>query len=154
MSVPSVLFVCLGNICRSPLAEGMMRHLSTTQGLDVTIDSAGTGDWHAGEPPDPRAIAAAQRAGFDISGQRARQVTRDDFRHFAFILAMDGSNLSILQRLQPDATSTTLDLLLNYAPGGTGRPVPDPYYGLPRDFDSTVQLVRSGCEGLLPYLRG
>jgi protein-tyrosine phosphatase len=151
----SVLFVCLGNICRSPLAEGMMRHLCAQAGHEMRIDSAGTGGWHAGGPPDERAIAAALHAGFDISRQRARQLTPDDFSMFDYILAMDRSNLAMVQALKPDDCLAQLSLLLDFASGSTkGQPVPDPYYGNARDFDKTVALVRTGCAGFLAHLKG
>jgi protein-tyrosine phosphatase len=133
----------------------MMRHLCAESGLEIHIDSAGTGDWHAGDPPDARAMDAARRAGFDISRQRARQLRPDDFDRFEYILAMDGNNLATLQARQPDAASASISLLLDFsASGAKGRSVPDPYYGSTRDFDKTVALVRSGCAGLLTHLKG
>lgn len=131
-----------------------MRHLAVQAGLVLTIDSAGTGGWHAGDPPDPRAIAAAARAGFDISAQRARQVITADFAKFRHVIAMDGQNLATLHALDPGDGIARLDLLLNHAPGLAGRAVPDPYYGPDAGFDDTVALVRAGCTGLLDYLKG
>ena len=98
---PAVLFVCLGNICRSPLAEAAFRVEAERAGLDVEVDSAGTGGWHAGEPPDPRALAVARRNGVDMSGYRARQVEPADFARFSHIVALDGDNLAVLRRLRP-----------------------------------------------------
>jgi protein-tyrosine phosphatase len=152
--VSSVLFVCLGNICRSPLAEGMMRHLATQAGHDLHIESAGTGDWHIGSPPDERAMAAAVRGGFDISGQRARQICRDDFGKFAHIAVMDGANLIAVQNLRPSDVAVQPKLLLDFAKGQSGKSVPDPYYGNKRDFDETVRLVKLGCTGLLAQISG
>jgi protein-tyrosine phosphatase len=152
--VPSVLFVCLGNICRSPLAEGLMRHLAAQAGYDLHVDSAGTGDWHAGSPPDERAVAAAQRGGFDISQQRARQITIADFGTFTHIIVMDTANLQAVQNLCPAGAAAQPKLLLDYAKGQTGKSVPDPYYGNKRDFDETVRLVKMGCEGLMPHISG
>jgi protein-tyrosine phosphatase len=151
--VVSVLFVCLGNICRSPLAEGAMRQLATESGIDLKVDSAGTGDWHIGSPPDERAIAAAQRAGFDISAQRARQFVLDDFGRFDHIVVMDEINLQVLEGLTPRASNVQPKLLLEFAKGKGGKSVPDPYYGLKRDFDETVRLVRLGCTGLLAHIK-
>jgi protein-tyrosine phosphatase len=152
--VSSVLFVCLGNICRSPLAEGVMRHLVREAVLDLHIDSAGTGDWHAGSPPDERAIAAGLRGGFDISAQRARQISIDDFNIFTHIVVMDEANLQAVQNLQPAGSSVQPKLLLDYAKGQSGKSVPDPYYGNKRDFDETVRLVKLGCTGLLAHISG
>ncbi len=131
-----------------------MRYLAGRAGLDLLVESAGTGNWHAGDPPDARAIAAAARAGFDISCQRARQVTRADFTRFHHIIAMDNNNLTALQRLTPGSATARLDLLLNHAPALAGKSVPDPYYGPDAGFDETVALVRAGCTGLMDYLRG
>lgn len=132
-----------------------MRHLCADSGLEVHIESAGTGDWHAGDPPDARAMDAARRAGFDISSQRARQLRPDDFDRFEYILAMDGNNLAALQARQPDIVPAKISLLLDFADGrANGQSVPDPYYGSTQDFDKTVALVRSGCAGLLTHLKG
>jgi len=150
---PSVLFVCLGNICRSPLAEGAFRHEARAMGLGVVADSAGTGGWHAGEPPDPRAIAAARRQGVDISGQRARQVKAEDFRRFDLVLALDHDNLRNLRALMPKGAAARLDLLLDYAPGLEGQAVADPYYGDDAGFDLTWQQVSLAARDLARRLR-
>lgn len=147
----AILFVCLGNICRSPLAEGIFRSLVAQSGLPdrFTIDSAGTGAWHAGKPPDPRSIDVAARNGIDISGQRARQVQAQDFQAFGTIVAMDRDNLATL-RSRASGGAAQLRLLLE-APD---RDVPDPYYGGADGFEQVFQLVRSGCAGLLASLEG
>src|SRR3954470_3499858 len=117
----SILFVCLGNICRSPLAEGAFRAEADRLGLDAEVDSAGTGGWHRGEPPDRRAIAVARRGGVDISVQRARQVTRADFDRFDHIVALDAENLADLERLRPAGSRASLSLLLDHVPGREGE---------------------------------
>lgn len=155
MKTTSVLFVCLGNICRSPLAEGVFRDLVEQAGLAgrIGIDSAGTGDWHVGRAPDRRSQAVAAKYGIDISGLRARQICRADFDRFRFIIAMDRSNLADITAIAPRAHAAEVRLLLDYAGGAKGRHVPDPYYGGPEDFEETYCLVREGCEGLLDAVR-
>jgi protein-tyrosine phosphatase len=148
MSQPAVLFVCLGNICRSPLAEAAFRSEAERLGLSVEIDSAGTGDWHVGRPPDPRAIAAARRNGLDISHLRARQVTAEDFRRFDHIIALDRQNLANLRRLAPPDGKARLSLLLDHVEGQVGMPVPDPYHGEASLFDQTWRFVTAGARGL------
>jgi protein-tyrosine phosphatase len=152
MSMPSVLFVCLGNICRSPLAEGAFRAEVERLGLDVMADSAGTGDWHAGEPPDRRAIAAAMRQGVDISGLRARQVKAEDFRRFSHILALDHDNLRNLRAMRPADGSAKIGLLLDHASGFEGKAVADPYYGDDAGFDMTWDEVAAAAKGLARVL--
>jgi protein-tyrosine phosphatase len=142
----SVLFVCLGNICRSPLAEAAFRNEAERLGLDVEVDSAGTGDWHVGRPPDPRAAEVARKNGTDISHLRARQVTAEDFRRFDFIVALDGANLASLLDLQPPDGRAELLLLLDHVPGREGEPVADPYYGDAGHFDVTWMDVTVGAE--------
>ncbi|RCW79436.1 low molecular weight protein-tyrosine-phosphatase [Paracoccus lutimaris] len=149
MGTPSVLFVCMGNICRSPLAEGAMRAAAADAGLAVRIDSAGTGAWHSGEAPDPRAQEVAARDGVDISGQRARQVTAQDFRDFDHIVAMDLSNLANLRKIAPKDGRARLSLMLDHVPGREGKSVADPYYGSDSGFDATWHDVRAGARGLL-----
>ena len=144
----SVLFVCLGNICRSPLAEAAFRAEAERLGLDVEIDSAGTGDWHVGHPPDPRAQAAARRKGTDISRQRARRVTIEDFHRFDRIVALDRENLADLRALRPEAATARLSLLLDHVPGGEGEPVVDPYHGGASHFDETWPDVVAGARAL------
>lgn len=151
--VPSVLFVCLGNICRSPLAEGVSRDLARREAIAVEIDSAGTGDWHVGHPPDRRAQAVAARNGLDIAGLRARQVTPDDFRRFDHIVAMDASNLANLEAMRPADATAKVARLLDYALGTGVADVPDPYYGGPEGFDETHRLVEAGARGLLARIR-
>ncbi len=149
----SVLFVCLGNICRSPLAEAALRAQATKAGLALEIDSAGTGDWHVGSPPDERAIAVARRNGVDISGLRARQVSATDFERFDHVIALDTSNLADLKAIQPPASKARLSLLLDYVPGREGDPVADPYYGGDDHFDRTWADVWAGTGALLRTLK-
>ncbi len=146
-----VLFVCLGNICRSPMAEGVFAALARAAGFAVETDSAGTGDWHAGDPPYPPAIRAAAARGYDISGQRARQVRREDFDRFDLILTMDAANLGTMERLRPDTSRAELRPLLSYAKE-TGRgEVPDPYYT--GDFEEALDLIEAGARGVLASMR-
>lgn len=149
-----VLFVCLGNICRSPTAEGVFRALvrETGREAEFEIDSAGTGDWHLGEAPDRRAQAACRRAGIDISMLRARRVCRGDFAHFDWILACDTQNLSDLLAQCPDEYRDRVRLLMSFAEGRDETDVPDPYYGGEKEFDATVERCRAACKGLLKTL--
>ena len=144
----SLLFVCLGNICRSPLAEAAFRAEAERLGLDVAVDSAGTGDWHVGEPPDRRAIAVAARNRVDISGLRARQVRPADFERFDHVVALDRENLANLRRMQPPGTRARLSLLLDHVEGREGEAVADPYYGEECDFDTAWQDVTEGARAL------
>ncbi|APH54084.1 Protein tyrosine phosphatase [Granulibacter bethesdensis] len=144
----AVLFVCLGNICRSPLAEAAFRREAQRAGLTVEIDSAGTGGWHAGEPPDPRAQTIARRHGVDISGYRARQLSADDFSRFTHIIALDRDNLAALRRLRPKDSRASLSLLLDEVSGREGQSVADPYYGDLKDFEMTWTDVSAGASGL------
>jgi len=144
----SVLFVCLGNICRSPLAEAAFRREAERLGLDVEIDSAGTGDWHIGYPPDPRAAAVAARNGIDISKLEARLVTAEDFRRFDHIVALDPNNLLDLERLRPADGKARLSLLLDHVEGRRGQAVADPYYGEDSHFDIAWDDVSAGAEAL------
>jgi protein-tyrosine phosphatase len=145
----SVLFVCLGNICRSPLAEAALREEAAKLGLDLQIDSAGTGDWHIGHPPDHRAAAVARRNGIDISALRARQVTAEDFHRFDHIVALDGQNLANLEAMRPAGAKARLSLLLDHVEGREGEPVADPYYGEEVHFDQTWAEVVDGARGLV-----
>jgi protein-tyrosine phosphatase len=144
----SVLFVCLGNICRSPLAEAAFRREAERLGLDVEVDSAGTGDWHVGAPPDSRAIAAAARNGADIEEQRARQVSAADFRRFDHIIALDRRNLADLRRMQPADGTARLSLLLDFVEGREGQAVADPYHGEEADFDAAWADAAAGAAAL------
>jgi len=151
--IPSVLFVCLGNICRSPLAEAALRVEAERSGLDLIVDSAGTGNWHAGEPPDRRAIAVARRHGVDISGLRARKVRPDDFRRFTHIVALDHDNLSDLRKLAPADAMAELSLLLDHVEGRAGQAVADPWFGDEAAFDVTWAEVTAAAKGLAARLR-
>ena len=150
----SVLFVCLGNICRSPLAEAAFRREAERMGIDAEADSAGTGDWHVGEPPDRRAIAVAAKNGIDISGLRARQVGPEDFGCFDHVVALDPQNLRDLKRMQPADAKAELSLLLDHVEGRQGEPVADPYYGGAEHFDQTWRDVTQGAEGLARRIAG
>jgi protein-tyrosine phosphatase len=151
-----LLFVCMGNICRSPTAEGVVRRLLAERApeLRVQLDSAGTHGYHVGEPPDARAIEAASRRGIDISELRARRVQREDFERFDLILAMDRDNLTRLQQLQPSQSSAQLRLMLDFAPDSRLEEVPDPYYGGSAGFEQVLDLLQDAAEGLLQTLRG
>lgn len=144
----AVLFVCLGNICRSPLAEAAFRAEAARMGLAVEVDSAGTSDWHAGAPPDGRAQAVARRQGIDISGYCGRQVAPSDFFRFSHIVALDADNLAALERLRPKDARAELSLLLDHVPGRRGQAVADPYYGDDSHFDVTWKDVAAGAAAL------
>jgi len=144
----SVLFVCLGNICRSPLAEAAFRAEAERLGLDVHVDSAGTGDWHVGHPPDRRAQAVARRNGVDIAHLRARQVMPDDFARFDHIVALDRENLRDLEAMKPDGARASLSLLLDHLPGREGEAVADPYYGDDSHFDTAWRDVAEAARAL------
>lgn len=149
---PAILFVCLGNICRSPLAEAALRARAEAAGLAMTVDSAGTGDWHIGNPPDPRAQATALRRGIDISTYRARQIRTDDFDRFTHIFALDLENLANLNRLAPPDAGASLSLLLDMVPGMEGRPVADPYFGGEEGFEETWAEVDAAAKALVARL--
>ena len=151
----SVLFVCMGNICRSPTAESVFREHALRAGLldELLIDSAGTGAWHVGEAPDKRAILHARRRGYDLEALRARQVTREDFARFDYILGMDLRNLRDLQALRPGEYRGYLGLFLDFAPHLGLREVPDPYYGGPEGFEAVLELAERASEGLLAHIR-
>ncbi|MCV0394433.1 MAG: low molecular weight phosphotyrosine protein phosphatase [Rhizobiaceae bacterium] len=153
MTTPrSILFVCLGNICRSPLAEGVFRTVAAERGLDgLRIDSAGTGDWHEGERPDPRAIAIAAHHGIDISRQRARKQNRADFDAFDLILAMDRSNLDIVRAQAPAGREDRVRLYLDHTLGRMAD-VPDPYFGGPDEFASVYRMVHEASLALAAKL--
>ena len=149
---PAVLFVCLGNICRSPMAEGAFRKRAEAAGLKAVADSAGTGGWHAGEPPDRRAQATARSHGVDISGLRARQVEAADFTRFTHIFALDGSNLASLRQLAPRGAAAELGLLLDLVDGRRGRSVSDPYYGGAAEFETAWREVDAAAAALVERL--
>lgn len=151
---PAILFVCLGNICRSPLAEAAFRAEAAAAGIDATIESAGTGNWHAGGPPDPRAQAMAASRGIDISHYVARQVVRDDFYRFTHIFALDEDNLADLQAIAPDDATARLALLLDLVPGRAGESVGDPYYGSGDGFVRTWNDVSAAARMLAARLIG
>lgn len=149
---PSLLFVCLGNICRSPLAEGAFRARALAAGLDVEADSAGTGEWHVGHAPDRRAQAVARRNGIDISSYRARQVETADFLRFDHILALDHANLATLRTIAPTDARARLGLLLDWVPGMEGQAVADPYYGGEEGFETTWEQVDRAARALIAHL--
>lgn len=142
----SLLFVCLGNICRSPAADGIAKALANARGLDWQIDSAGTGGWHAGDPPDPRMIEAAAAREIDLSPLRARQAVARDFTRFDHVYAMDRSNFANLTAIRPSDASASLDLFLGHAE------VPDPYYGGLDGFDRVLDLISARMEILFDQL--
>lgn len=150
-----VLFVCMGNICRSPTAEGVFRKLARDAGLidRVRVDSAGTHAYHEGEAPDRRAQEAAKRRGFDLSTLRARRVSEEDFEDFDLILAMDKLNLVTLQDRADESAHARLKKLLDYSPANRGRDVPDPYYGGASGFERVLDLVEEASRGLIEQLR-
>lgn len=150
----SVLMVCLGNICRSPLAEAALRQHAAKLGVQLVVDSAGTGDWHVGHPPDSRARQAALRfGGIDIGDLRARQVQAEDFHCFDHIVAMDHSNLRNLVALAPDGAGAQLSLLLDHLPGHEGRAVADPYYVDDAGFEACWYEVEAATAALAEKLQ-
>jgi protein-tyrosine phosphatase len=154
MPSPRILFFCMGNICRSPTAEGVMRAKLHAAGLDhIEVDSAGTHGYHVGDPPDGRTQAHALRRGYDLGSLRARELVAEDFEHFDLVLAMDQDNLKQAARLCPPDQRGRLKLLMDYAPGASHRVVPDPYYGEAADFERVLDLVEAACDGLLADLR-
>ena len=153
MSLHKIIFVCLGNICRSPTAEGVLRKQISERGLEnlFEIDSAGTGDWHLGHPPDKRAIEAALARGIDLSPLRARQITARDMLYYDTIIAMDNQNLVRLKSLAPVDQQYKVRLLLQYG-NSENREVPDPYYGGDHGFDLVLDLIEASCRELLDKL--
>ncbi len=149
-----ILFVCLGNICRSPMAEGVFRRLVEEEGLAhrFEIDSAGLGAWHLGQAPDDRAQAAARARGIDISGQSARQVRKEDFDRFDLLLVMDRSNLAELKRSAPAKARAKIRPFLDFAPNAGTKDVPDPFYGGTEGFDRALDLIEAAARGLLAEL--
>ena len=150
-----VLFVCMGNICRSPTAEGVFRHFVGAAGLTgrIEADSAGTHDYHIGAPPDSRSQAAAAQRGYDLGGLRARQVRTEDFADFDYVLAMDETNRAALRRLCPSQYRDRVKLFLEFAPDSGVREVPDPYYGGSRGFEEVLDLVEEAARGLLDHIK-
>ena len=150
-----VLFVCTGNICRSPSAEGVFRHLIKEAGLAevVGIDSAGTHNFHLGEGADPRALAAARKRGYEIAEHVARQVTPEDYREYDLILAMDWENLSAMQQQCPKLHQHKLMLLMRFANEFEEATVPDPYYGGPEGFGKVLDYLEDACQGVLELVR-
>lgn len=149
----NILFVCLGNICRSSMAEGILRAELKKRGLShIEVDSAGTSNWHIGNRPDKRAIATAANHGIDISSQRARQITADDFDKFDLIVAMDTDNYADLQALAPSASPKQLVMCLDFSSLGSGGNVPDPYYGGQEGFNLLVGMLEDACKGIADHL--
>ncbi|MGH8806359.1 MAG: low molecular weight protein-tyrosine-phosphatase [Noviherbaspirillum sp.] len=151
MKTTQILFVCMGNICRSPTAEGVMRKIVCDAGLQscIVVDSAGTHDYHVGQPPDPRAQAAARRRGYDLTSLRARQVSPSDFEAFDLLLAMDFNNLAILQDMCPAEHRNKMGLLMTYATQRRASIVHDPYYRGAKDFDLVLDYIEDACKGLV-----
>ena len=145
----------MGNICRSPAAEGVFRHCVEQTGLadQILIDSAGTHDYHVGEPPDTRMQSAALKRGYDLSKLRGRQVAQSDFTQFDYVLAMDNANLAILHRVAPPNTATQPQLFLEYAHQHKQREVPDPYYGGADGFEQVLDMVEDAAQGLLEHIQ-
>jgi protein-tyrosine phosphatase len=141
----AILFVCLGNICRSPSAEAVVR--DRARGLGLSLDSAGTGDWHVGEPPCPGMVRAAAARGIDLSGLRARQIEPEDFARFDLIIGMDPSNMEDIEALRPPGTSTPARLFTDYAPETGASHIPDAYFT--RDYEGALDLIEACAEGLL-----
>jgi protein-tyrosine phosphatase len=142
-----VLFICTGNICRSPTAEGVLRHLAEKMNVAIQVESAGTHDYHVGDPPDARAQQHAQSRGYNLSAQRARQLRRRDFDEFDLLVAMDRGHLEIMQRHCPPQHQGKLRMLVG------GHDVPDPYYGGPEGFEQVLDMVEAACLGLLSEIK-
>lgn len=145
-----ILFACLGNICRSPLAEGILRSKAQAAGLDIVVDSAGTGGWHVGDPPDARAVVAARISGYDIAGQIARSATPEDFDKFDLIAVMDDSNLRDMERLRRNGSATPVVKVTDYAPDSGAQEVPDPYYT--GKFMPVIKLLECCADGIVAQL--
>ena len=150
-----ILFVCLGNICRSPTAEGVLRVIAAREfpGFDLVVDSAGTAAYHAGEPPDRRTVAAARRRGYDLAALRARQLQAEDFQRFDHVLAMDRANLAALESRRPAGGRAELALFMRFASDLEVDEVPDPYYGGIEEFERVLDLCEAAARGLLAHLK-
>ncbi len=153
MTKPALLFVCLGNICRSPLAEGAMRAAAERAGLDVEIDSCGTAAYHVGAPPDPRSVETAAAHGIDISGLRGRQLAAEDFTRFTHIFAMDHQNLRNIEAVRPAGASAQVSLLMDAVPGREGAAIADPYYDGEDQFEFTWEDVNAAADALVKQLK-
>lgn len=151
----NVLFVCLGNICRSPTAHGLFEYTVKTAGLSdkIFVDSAGTGGWHIGEPPDVRAQATAKQRGYDIGNLKARQINIIDYQRFDYILGMDEQNMMNLRQLKPSDYQGVLGLFLEVAGIGQGLEVPDPYYGGDAHFKEVIDMIERGCHNFLERIK-
>ncbi len=147
---PKIMFVCLGNICRSPTAEGVFRGLAAQAGLDVIVDSSGTSGWHNGDLPDGRAMAEASTRGYDLSAQRSAQLKSQDFHDYDLILCMDNSNIANAEQIRPDGAKAVVKLFLDYAPDQPLREVPDPYYE--HNFEAVFDLIEDASRGLIKQL--
>jgi protein-tyrosine phosphatase len=145
-----IMFVCLGNICRSPTAEGVFRGLAVRAGMDVIVDSSGTSEWHNGDLPDRRAIAEADARGYDLSQQRSTQLKSQDFHDFDLILCMDNSNIENAEKIRPEGAKAVVKLFLDYAPNQSLREVPDPYYE--HNFEAVFDLIEVASRGLIADL--
>ena|SRR6267154_2590703 len=150
-----ILFVCMGNICRSPSAEAVLRHVAATEApeLQLEIDSAGTHEYHLGHPPDTRAVGAAQRRSIDMSGLRARKLLREDFEHFDLVLVMDQQNKQDALAIAPSGRRERVRLFLEFAPQLSHREIPDPYYGNEIGFELVLDLVTEASRGLIASIR-
>jgi protein-tyrosine phosphatase len=150
-----IIFVCMGNICRSPTAEGVLRQIARAQALEaqIEIDSAGTIGFHSGEPPDKRAVQHAAKRGYDLSSLRARQINQPDYELFDYILAMDKQNIAWLKKQIPNEYAHKLRLFLDFSEKYRGRDVPDPYYGNANGFETVLDMAEDGAQGLLAHLQ-
>lgn len=153
MSKPSVLFVCTGNICRSPTAEGILRKRLEELGLEVVVDSAGTHGYHVGDAPDPRSIKAAAKRGYDISRLKARRISAEDFERFDFVVALDGEHMRLMRRSCPPELHHKLYEMMVFAPDAHHREVPDPYYGPADGFELVLDLLEEAVEGLVKEIQ-
>ncbi len=153
--VMRVLFVCTGNICRSPTAEGVFRHLVEAENLHerILVDSAGTHGYHVGEEPDRRSVLAAANRGYDLSGLRARQLSNSDFAEFDFLLAMDSGHRMILERFAPHEHRQKVSMFLDFSRNFSGQDVPDPYFGGGQGFEHVLDLIEDGAAGLLADIK-